>query len=172
MAWQEAALETLGQAQRLWAAGSTDAALDIVRDALNGIERAHGTEMASAGSTVVLALLRELVRMELARGQVASVLAVLKRYERVATTQADLWAVRGNAAQRLGQHAESAQAYQMALKVRPGEPRWMLGAAVSLAAMGQTAAAADLAEQARSVSVVNPEVLAYLRQAGVPLRDR
>jgi hypothetical protein len=43
---------------------------------------------------------------------------------------------------------------------------------VSMAAQGQTVAAAEMAEQARSITVVSPEVLAYLRQAGVVLRDR
>ena len=170
--WQDAALDVLTQALRAWNSGERAGALDMVREALGGIERTHGAELAGAGSPVVLALVRELVRMELAQGQMASVLATLKRYERVVAGLPDLWAVRGNAAQRLGLHAESAQAYQLALKLRPTEPRWMLGAAVSLAAMGQTGAATELAEQARAVSVVSPEVLAYLRQAGVVLRDR
>ncbi len=63
-------------------------------------------------------------------------------------------------------------AYRTALRLRPGEPRWMLGAAVSLAAQGQAGQAADLVEQARAISVVSPEVLAYLRQLGVPMRER
>ena len=46
----------------------------------------------------------------------------------------------------------------------------MLGAAVALAAQGQTAAAAEFAEQARMLTTVSPDVLTYLRQAGVPLR--
>ena len=117
-------------------------------------------------------MVRELVRMEMVQAHHASVLAVLKRHERVWANQADLWAVRGSAAQRLSQHAESAQAYLMALRLRPGEPRWMLGAAVSLAAQGQPGPAADLVEQARAVSVVSPDVLAYLRQLGVPMRER
>ena len=165
-------METVGQAQRRWATGSRDAALDLLRETLEVLERSHGAELASAGSAVTLALLRELARMELAQGQPAAVLALLQRYEPQLTGRADLWAMRGNAAQRIGQHGEASQAYQTALKIRPGEPRWMLGAAVSLAAQGQIVAAAELAEQARGVEAVSPEVLAYLRQLGVPLRDR
>jgi MSHA biogenesis protein MshN len=86
------------------------------------------------------------------------------------SNQADLWAVRGNAAQRLARHQESVQAYFKALALRPNEPRWMLGAAVSLAALGQLDAAAEQAEKARAAGVVSPEILAYLRQAGVPLK--
>ena len=118
----------------------------------------------------LLALVRDLVRMDMAMGQDAAVLALLKRFERVAANQPDLWALRGNAGQRLGLHADAGLAYQNALRLRPGEQRWMLGAAVSLAAQGQTAAASEFAEQARALGVVSPDVLAYLRQAGVPLR--
>ncbi len=117
-------------------------------------------------------MLRELARMELQQGQHAELLADLKRYERVWVAQADVWAVRGNVAQRLGQHVESSQSYLMALKIRPGEPRWMLGAAVSLAAQGQVAQAADLAEQARALTSISADVLTYLRQMGVTVRDR
>ena len=170
IAWQEAAQETLGQAQRQWINGSRESAADILREALAVVERSHSAEISGTGVSVVLAMLRELVRMDMAMGQDAPVLALLKRFERVASNQPDLWALRGNAAQRLGQHPEAVLAYQNALRLRAGEPRWMLGAAVSLAAQGQTAAAAEYAEQARTLTTVSPDVLAYLRQAGVPLR--
>ena len=50
--------------------------------------------------------------------------------------------------------------------------RFVLGAAVSLAAQGQAAAAAELAEKARDGGALTPEVANYLRQLGVPLRER
>ena len=136
------------------------------------LERAHGAELAGPGSTVVMSLVRELVRMELAQGQPDAALAVLKRHDRMVSGHADLLASRGNAAQRIGQHALAGQSYQAALKLRPGEPRWMLGAAISLAAMGQLAAAAELVEQAHGFGAIQPDVLAYLKQLGVPLRER
>ncbi len=170
--WQDAALDTVGQAQRLWAAGARDSALDLLREAMLVLERSHGAELATTGSAATLALVRELARMELAQGQPAAVLALLQKYERLLPGRADLWALRANAAQRVGQHAQAGEAYRAALQIRPGEPRWMLGAAVSLAVQGQLAAAAELAEQARAIEAVSPEVLAYLRQLGVQLRDR
>jgi cytochrome c-type biogenesis protein CcmH/NrfG len=85
--------------------------------------------------------------------------------------EADIWAMRGNAAQRLGKHQDSVQAYTTALQLRPNEPRWMLGSAVSLAALGQTAQAAELADKARALGPISKEVLAYLRQAGVRLTE-
>ena len=161
---------TLAQAQGLWNAGARQGAIDLLREAVASVVR---TDPAGASVAAGLpALVRELARMELAQGQVAQALELLTRLEPLLAGQADLWAVRGNAAQRLGRHAESASAYQAALRLRPDEPRWMLGLAVSQAADGQTAAAAQWAERAREAAPVSPELLAYLRQMGVILRER
>lgn len=115
-------------------------------------------------------LVREQAQMELAQGRAKAVHDLLTRLEPQLAEQADLWAVRGNVAQRLGQHEDSVRAYRQALQLRPGESRWLLGEAVSLAALGQLEAAASQAELARAAGPVSPEVLNYLRQAGVPLR--
>ena len=162
---QVAAQEALAQAQVLWSSGSREAALELVREAVAAVERAQPPDMG-----LLAQLVREQVRMELALGRPGAALAVLTRLESPLSGQADLWAIRGNAAQRLGRHQESVQAYLSALQLRPDEPRWMLGAAVSLAALGQLEAAARQAEQARALGPVSPDVLSYLRQAGVPLR--
>jgi hypothetical protein len=59
----------------------------------------------------------------------------------------------------------------MALKIRPEEPRWMLGAAVSLASLGELKAAADMANKARAGGGASPEAIAYLKQLGVTLQE-
>ena len=164
-------LEMTGQAQRLWNSGSHDAAIDLLKDALAVVERANGSDPTHASSSELVPMVRELARMELAEGQTRQVLDMLKRLEPALAGQADLWAVRANAAQRLGSHQEAIQAYQTALTLRPGESRWMLGTAVSLAVRGQTAAALELAEKARATGTVSSDVVAYLRQLGVPLKD-
>lgn len=169
---QSPALEALAQAQSLWNSGSHERAIALVREALAAAERANLAGTSSGNNSVLAALARELARMELAEGRVSQALELLTRLEPVLSDVADVWALRGNAAQRLGRHPESAAAYLMALKLRPNEARWMLGAAVSLAAQGQTAAAAELAEKARADGVLSPEVATYLRQLGVPLRER
>lgn len=162
---QAAAKETVARAQALWLAGSREGALDLIREARVLAERGQPLD------AVTLAMLvREQAQMELAQGRADVVHELLMRLEPQLTDQAELWAVRGNAAQRLGLHQDSVQAYQQALKLRPGESRWLLGAAVSLAALGQLEAAAKQVELARTAGPVSPEVLAYLRQAGVPLR--
>jgi hypothetical protein len=142
-----------------------------MREAVAVSERAQIGLSLDAASSVLAPLVRELVRMELAEGRVSAVLELLTRLEPALSAQSDLWAVRGNAAQRLARHAESVRAYQMALKLRAGESRWMLGAAVSMAAQGhQLTEAAELVEAARAMGPVSPEILVYLRQAGVALR--
>jgi MSHA biogenesis protein MshN len=161
-------MEALGQAQALWSAGSRAGAIELLKDAIAVAERAPG----GGGSSTLAALARELGRMELAEGRAAAALEMLSRLEPSLSGVPDIWALRGNAAQRLGRHEESSSAYLTALKLKPGEPRWMLGAAVSLAAQGQTGAAAEWAEQARAAGALSREVAAYLQQLGVPLRER
>ena len=141
-----------------------------MREAVAVTERAYNAGTLPADSPVLASLVREQVRMELAEGRVSVVLELLVRLEPALPGQADLWAVRGNAAQRLARHQGAVQAYLRALELRPDEPRWMLGAAVSLAALGRLDAAAEQVERARSLGNVSPEILAYLRQAGVPLK--
>jgi hypothetical protein len=47
----------------------------------------------------------------------------------------------------------------------------MLGAAVSLAALGKNEVAADMADKALAVGPISKDVQTYLRQMGVPLKD-
>lgn len=165
-------LEALAQAQSLWRSGSRQAAMDLLREALAVVERTNPVGTPSGNYSELVLLARELARMDLIEGRADSTLEMLTRLEPALSGFADVWAIRGNAAQRLGRHQESAAAYLMALKLRPNEPRWMLGAAVSLAAQGQTMRAAELAEKARVGGVLSPEVATYLRQLGVPLGQR
>jgi MSHA biogenesis protein MshN len=165
-------LEALAQAQSLWNSGSHAAAIDLLREALTAAERANVAGTPAGNNSVLASLAREMARMELAEGQVSQTLEMLTRLEPALSGFADVWAIRGNAAQRLGRNQESAAAYLMALKLRPNEPRWMLGAAVSLAAQGQTDVAAEWAEKARAGGVLSAEVATYLRQLGVQLRER
>lgn len=165
------ALEALAQAQSLWSAGSRAAALDLLRESLAVLERVNPAGAPASNTSVLAALARELARMEMAEGRVSQALSMLTRLEPALSGVADVWAIRGNAAQRLGRHDESVAAYQTALKLKPNEPRWMLGAAVSLAALGQTAPAAELAEKARAGGALSPEVATYLKQLGVSLPE-
>lgn len=164
------ALDALAQAQSLWTAGSHAAALELLREALALSERANVAGAPAPTTAVLASLARELARMEMAEGHVSQALALLTRLEPSLSGEAEVWALRGNAAQRLGRHEESAESYQRALRLRPKEARWMLGAAVSLAALGKTESAADYAEKARLGGALTPELATYLKQLGVALK--
>ncbi|WP_161499929.1 hypothetical protein [Rhodoferax sp. TS-BS-61-7] len=166
---QQAGREALAQAQALWASGSRDTAISTLQEAVATAERSN---QGGGIANTLVPMVRELARMELAEGRPAAVWDMLLRLEPLLANQPELWALRANAAQRLGRHQDSVFAYTTALQSRPSEQRWLLGAAVSLAALGQTAPAAEMADKARAVGPVSREVLAYLRQQGVPLTDR
>jgi tetratricopeptide (TPR) repeat protein len=168
---QQGVSQALAQAQSMWNEGSRASAIDLLRQALSRVEAASQDGANGAGSAPVAAVARELARMELAEGQVSNAFKLLVRLEPKIDQIADLWAMRANAAQRLGQHAEAAGSYQRALGLKADEPRWMLGLAVSLAAQGQTAQAAELAEKVRLMGALRPEIANYLRQLGVVIRS-
>jgi len=168
---QQAGGDALAQAQSLWASGSRDAAMDLVQQSIAVAERAAKSAGSTGANPVLLPLVREMARMQLAEARYGAVWEMLTRLEPLLGNQPDLWAIRANAAQRLGRHPDSVHAYMMALQSRPDEQRWLLGTAVSLAALGQTSSAAEMADKARAVGPVSKDILAYLRQAGVPLKD-
>ncbi|MDT8990209.1 hypothetical protein RQP54_04965 [Curvibacter sp. APW13] len=162
-----AARDALAQAQSLWAQGSQTAALELLRDALPLADR-HANVVGM--ESVLVAMVREQARMQLALGQVQAAYDMLLAHESRTRQAPEVWALRGNAAQRLGLHADSVQAYMQALQSRPTEQRWLLGLAVSLAAMGQTQAATDVVERARAEGPIARDIANYLRQMGVTLR--
>jgi Flp pilus assembly protein TadD len=170
VAVSSAAAQALAQAQNLWRSGSHAAAMDLLERALTLIEGSESVSPPLVEKAALASLARELARMQLADGQVAQALALLQRLEPQLAQFADLWAMRGNAAQRLGQHAQAVHSYQQALLIKSDEPRWMLGQAVSLAALGQTAPAAGLAEKVRQQGALPADLAQYLRQLGVVIR--
>lgn len=125
---------------------------------------------ASASADATALALRDAVRQQLARGDYTGIWNTLGHLEE-SPKNSDLWAIRANAAQRLGRHQECVHAYLVALEANPNEPRWLLGAAVSLAALGKTTQASEMAERARGLAPINKDVLNYLRQSGVSLND-
>jgi tetratricopeptide (TPR) repeat protein len=168
---QQGVNQALAQAQAMWNDGARASAIDLLRQALSRVEATNQDGSNGAGPAPVAAVARELARMELAEGQVSNALKLLVRLEPKIGQVADLWAMRANAAQRLGQHAEATGSYQRALSLKADEPRWMLGLAVSLAAQGQTTQAAELADKVRLMGALRPEIAIYLRQLGVVIRS-
>ncbi|MEI8157331.1 MAG: hypothetical protein WCH60_10740 [Burkholderiales bacterium] len=168
---QQAGGDAIAQAQNLWNSGSHDAAIDLMQQSIAAAERAAKGGSGASTVSLLTPLVREMARMQLAEGRFGAVWEMLTRLELQLGNQPDLWAIRANAAQRLGRHQDSVHAYMVALQSRPDEQRWLLGTAVSLAALGQTSSAAEMAEKARSVGPVSKDIVTYLRQAGVVFRD-
>jgi Flp pilus assembly protein TadD len=167
----QAGREALAQAQNLWNAGSHDTAVELLQQALALAERSANAAPTAPNTQLLATLAREQARMQIADGRPQAALEGLTRLEPLLGREAEAWAMRGNAAQRLGRHQDSVHAYTTALQLRPNEQRWLLGAAVSLAALGQTANAAEMATKARAQGPISKEVQAYLRQAGVLLNE-
>ncbi len=128
----------MAQAQNLWSSGSREAAIDLMQQSIAAAERSAKAGTSASGGAVLVTLVREMTRMQLAEARFGAVWEMLTRLEPLLGNQPDLWAIRANAAQRLGRHQDSVHAYMMALQSRPDEQRWLLGTAVSLAALGQT----------------------------------
>jgi tetratricopeptide (TPR) repeat protein len=168
---QLAGRDALSHAQTLWNGGSRDAAVDMLQQAVATAERAAASAPSAANTQTLVLLVREFGRMQLSEGRPAAVWETLTRLEPVLHDQPEMWALRANAAQRMGRHQDSVHAYMTALQARPTEQRWLLGTAVSLAALGQTASAADMADKARAAGPISKEVQTYLRQMGVPIKE-
>lgn len=168
---QQAGGDALVQAQSLWNSGSREAAVELMQQSIAAAERSAKAGANPGANGLLLPLVRELARMQLAEGRFGAVWELLSRLEPFLGNQSDLWAIRANAAQRLGRHQDSVHAYLVALQSRPNEQRWLLGTAVSLAALGQTSSATEMAEKARAVAPVSKEIATYLRQAGVAFKE-
>jgi Flp pilus assembly protein TadD len=154
----------VASARLLWSEGSRDGALATLRDALAAAEAARDTQ-------AVRLLARELAGLELAGNRPQATLDLLRRHANLFAEDADALALRGNAQQRLGMHSEAAESYLAALRLRPAEGKWMVGAAISLAADGRREEAQAWVDRARDRGAVTPPIAAYLQQLGFSARQ-
>ena len=161
----QAAMEVLALAQIQWNEGDRAGAMQVVQGIIASLEKSPAGDNAALAAAA-----REFVRMATVQRRPADALAMLVRLEPQLAKVADIWALRGNTAQRLGLHAQAVHAYLNALDLQPGQARWLLAAAVSLAAQGQTTSAAEFADQARRAGFLPTDVANYLSQLGVVLQ--
>lgn len=161
--------EALARAQELQQSGHTARAIDVLHQSLKAT--LAGLTDTSGPDTMQIAMVKEWVRLNMGTGHMAEAHAWLVHNESRLQSSAELWALRANLAQRLGQHQDCVLAYMQALQASPSEPhwqqRWLLGMAVSLAAMGQTRAAGGVAQRASDDADIPQEVAEFLRQMGV-----
>ncbi|MBC7625226.1 MAG: hypothetical protein H7232_17805 [Aeromicrobium sp.] len=155
--------ETINIARSLWSEGSRASALTTLRDALAAAESTRNQRATAA-------LAREVARLDVADNRAQLALDMLKRLENLLGDDADAWSLRGNAEQRLALHADAVQSYLIALRLRPTEGKWMIGAAISLAAVGRLDEAQSWAERARERDAVTPAIASYLQQLGITSR--
>lgn len=161
---QVAAAETVASARVMWQEGSRNNAYATLREALAAAETSRDPQ-----ATRTLAF--ELARLELAGNRAQAALDLLRRQGVLLADDPDALALRGNAQQRLVLHGEAAESYLAALRLRPTEGKWMLGAAISLAADGRTEEAQAWANRARDRGAITPPIAAYLQQLGVGTRQ-
>nr|MBP8183963.1 hypothetical protein [Rhodoferax sp.] len=98
--------DVLAQVQSLWNLGSHDAAFDLMQQSIANAERAAKSGSSQGGGVVLAPLVREMARMQLSDGRYGAVWDMLTRLESVLGNHPDLWAIRANAAQRLGRHQD------------------------------------------------------------------
>lgn len=155
---QFALVDRVQAARELWSAGNGEAATALLREAI----AVPGTDASGRAMAA-----RELARLELMARDPAGALQTLDRHATDLRGDAQAWALRGNAAQRLGRHDDAVLAFEAAVRLQGDDVRSMLGAAVSLAATGDLAQSRVWADRARRSGPLPAEVLAYLTRAGV-----
>ncbi len=157
---QVAADETIAAARMMWNDGEHSAAMTTLREALAAAENTR--------SQRAIGLLgREIARLEVVDNRPQVAIDLLKRLENIIGSDADAWALRGNAEQRLALHQDAVASYLAALKIRPNEGKWMLGAAISLAVSGKLDEAQVWVDRAKERDAITPTIGAYLKQLGI-----
>ena len=160
---QVATDETVAVARAQWNEGARAGALATLRQALASAE-------PSRNPAAIAPLARELARLEIADSRAQAGLDLLRRLEGLLADDAEAWALRANAELRLALNADSARSYLAALRLRPTEGTWMLGAAISLAAGGRMDDAQAWADRASERGAVTPAIASYLQQLGIAVR--
>ncbi len=84
--------------------------------------------------------------------------------EAAAANHAEYHVLRGTILQRLGRHAEAADAYRTALKVQSSMPHAWMGLGISLEALQQRAEAAEAFRHALAAGPVSAELKTFAEQ--------
>lgn len=156
----------------LRAALAADAGLDAARQTLVGvlIEQKRTDEaqkllqdaLASRPNQLNFATL--LARMQLDRGDNAGAIASMSRALPYAGDNADFLGFSAALLQRVGRHAEAADQYRAALRLRPDAAIWWMGLGISLQASERGAEALDAYRRALSSGSMSPELQAFVEQ--------
>ena len=77
---------------------------------------------------------------------------------------AELQSVRGSVLQKMGRHAEAAEAFQISLRGAPQNGAAWLGFGISLEALGRRSDAAESFRRAAATGMLGPEASSYAEQ--------
>lgn len=105
-----------------------------------------------------------LARLQADRGDFAAASRTLQGSLPYATGNADYQGFAGFVAHRLGRQKESAEFYQAAVRVAPGEGRWWFGLGLALEADQRSAEAREAFARARASGTLNADLTAIVDQ--------
>jgi MSHA biogenesis protein MshN len=157
---------------KLRAALTIDPLLDKARQALLGlyIERGRREDAEQlleerlrmdrrpAGFALALA------RLQLARGANSAALATLQQSLPNGEANADYQAMLANALGRVGQHKQAAERFEMATRLAPRNPVWLMGLGVELRADDRPSEARVAFRRARELGGLNPQLASFVDQ--------
>jgi len=105
-----------------------------------------------------------LARLQVDRGDLLGAWQTLLRSLPAAENNADYRGFAAHVLQRLGKHKESAEHYQAATRLAPGEGRWWLGLGLALEADGHPAEAREAFQRARASGTLGAELSNLVEQ--------
>ncbi len=111
-----------------------------------------------------------LARIHVERGRLLDAIAVLDNAAVTADGYGELHALRGTVLQRLGRHAQAADAYRAALRGQAATPQTWLGLGISLEALDKRPEAAQAFRNALAAGPVSSEVRTFAEQRIQALR--
>jgi len=105
-----------------------------------------------------------LARIYVERANPVAALSALDVSTPYASNYAEFHVLRGTILQRLGRHAEAADAYRVGLAVQSSNPQAWMGLGISLEALQQRAAASDAFKNALAAGPVSAELRTFAEQ--------
>jgi len=105
-----------------------------------------------------------LARLQLGRGANSEALATLQRSLPYGETSPDFQAMLANALGRLGQHKQAAERFEMAARLAPRNPVWLMGLGVELRADNRNSEARVAFQRARELGGLNPQLASFVDQ--------
>lgn len=103
-----------------------------------------------------------LARLQLERGANSEALATLQRSLPNGEASADYQAMLANALGRLGQHKQAAERFEMAARLSPRNPVWLMGLGVELRADNRYSEARVAFQRARELGGLNPQLANFV----------